>query len=83
MKKGDRVILTQITSTPRENIPLAGSKYGCVGTVISSSDMSTMVKWDNGFVSGFLTWKLSLYKKLPSTNPNVVFLHKRRGKISE
>jgi len=83
-KKDDRVILTQAASDPSSAIPLWGSEYACVGTVIKSGKVHTRIQWDNGRESSFYVYKLKLYKESVSKDdPNRIFLHKKRNNISK
>ncbi|TEU00629.1 MAG: hypothetical protein E3J23_01990 [Candidatus Stahlbacteria bacterium] len=84
VKEGDRVILRTADSEPSAIIPLWGSKYGCVGTALGNSKVSTMVQWDNGEETGFFLYKLELFKDIAGPkddDPNLAFLHKKREGI--
>lgn len=81
---GDRVILTQASSAASKDIPLWGSKYGCVGTATFSAGglrSHVLVDWDNGHSSAFYLYKLELYNKNEKgiEDPNLAFKLKRMG----
>ena len=83
-KKGNRVILTQAITSPSPTIPLQGSEYECVGTVMSSGTVHAWVRWDNGRESFFFVYKLKLYKDdISEDDPNSAFLRKKRKNISK
>jgi len=81
---GDRVILLKVEARPSPKIPLWGSTYMCAGIVRSLANEgegheTASVRWDNGKISVFFTYKLGLYKYTTEIDPNIAFLRKKRG----
>ena len=84
-RKDDRIILAHAMGTPSPTIPLWGSEYGCVGTMIGRLGKGCIrIRWDNGYESAFFTYKLELYKEnVSKDDPNRIFLHKKRNDMSK
>ena len=84
VRKGDRVILIKANSSPSSEIPLWGSKYGCVGTATKSASKSShgvKINWDNGKSTTFYIYKLELYdEQSASKDPNLAFLYRKMGR---
>ena len=81
---GDRVILLKVEARPSPKIPLWGSSHMCAGIIRSLTNEgegheTANVRWDNGRISVFFTYKLGIYKDKAETDPNMAFLLKKRG----
>lgn len=78
VKKGTRVILIEANSPSSPKIPKWGSRYGCIGTAMTSAKKSAqavMVEWDNGMTTTFYAHKLEICDEQANTRgPNLSFV---------